>query len=267
MAEESIDLKIFNSFLDKNKEVSRISTLNHMGGMTRNFDKITKNFINFTVSNKQNSSFRTLEIGAAYGDVALECLKKGVANYLINDLDKRHLEIFKLRAKRENIDHNAVEIISGDFPDVIQFFPFYDAILISRVMHFFEPSKWKRSLNTLFYLLKPGGKIFITVISPYVKPFVPFLKKYLERRKEGEPFPGFIKDIFKELHIPRITELSEDPNNHFPKLNLMCTTLLTSHFRKVGFEVLETCEFPFMYESTIWQLDGRESAGLIATKR
>lgn len=264
---ESIKQEISNFFLEEKKEGERISTLNNMGGMVRRFDEINKKFMDFTIEHKHDPSFKILEIGAAYGDVALECLKKGVTNYLINDLDERHIEIVKARAKLENIDEKLIKVAVGDFPDAIQLVPFYDAILVSRVLHFFEPAKWLRALDKLFYLLKPGGKIFVVVISSHVKPFIPFMETYHQRRKNGNLFPGYIKNIFKELNIPRTSELSRDPNCHFPQLNIMCKEILAYHFKNIGFEVLEIIEYAFTYTSLIWKFDGREVLGLIATKK
>lgn len=258
-----IKREIANFLREEKKESERIATLNNMGGMTRKFDEITKEFIDFVISNKHNPSFKTLEIGAAYGDVALECLKKGARNYLMNDLDNRHIEIFKERTKLENINQKLLKIVVGDFPDAIQLTPFFDAILISRVLHFFNPAKWLRALDKLFYLLRPSGKIFVAVISPYVNPFISSLKAYDQKRKSGDLFPGYIKNIFQELNVPKTDEFLQ----HFPQLNLMCKDILAYHFKNAGFEVLELIEYAFTYNSPIWKYDGREMLGLVATKK
>lgn len=254
-------------FLEEKKNSERISTLNNMGGMSRTFDIVINKFINFVIKNRCNPSFKILEIGAAYGDVALKCLKKGAINYLINDLDRRHIEIFKIRTQKEKINPCAFTVSIGDFPNSVKLSSSYDAILISRVLHFFEPEKWLSALNRLFRLLKPRGQVFVTVISPYVRPFIPFLECYQQQKNKGNLFPGYIENIFKELHIPRTIELSQNPYCHFPQLNLMCKDILTRHFENIGFEVVESLEYSFTYDTSIWKYNGREMLGLIARKK
>ncbi len=268
MNEDWIDSQILKYFIEsEQKEVERIPTLNQMGWMLRKLDDITQQFMDFTILNKNSPSFRTLEIGAAYGDIALTCLKNGVLNYTVNDIDKRHLEIFKYRVQKEGIDSNTFITAPGDFPDEVQFSPFYDSILIAKVLNLFEPDKWSRAIKMLFYLIKPGGKIFVTSTSPYVKPFVPFLPTYAEKKESGDLFPGYVNNIYKTLDLQISSEKLSTENDSLPLLNFMCKDLLTYHFENAGFKVLEAKEFPFHYTSVTWQYDGRENSGLIATKK
>jgi len=76
--------------LPSSERDGRILTLNQKGVMAPTFDLIIQDFL------KDIQGKKVLEIGAAYGNVLLEGLKKECTHYTVNDLDLRHLMIAAL---------------------------------------------------------------------------------------------------------------------------------------------------------------------------
>jgi DNA-binding transcriptional MerR regulator/predicted SAM-dependent methyltransferase len=144
-----------------------------------------------------------IDIGAGYSNVPIEALKLGVSKYIANDISEEYLYLLVQRAK-EVISEKALNnlmLIHGKAPhDLPLGANAYDAILAEKVMHFMTPSDIKAFLAWTHESLKPGGKIYVTVSSPYAKRYSGMLEEYHRRVATGEAFPGHFTNMMNTIN-------------------------------------------------------------------
>lgn len=242
----------------------RIQTLNKMGAMSPELDWITKDFIRYA-SRKNRKVF---EVGPAYGLVSvLGALKAGNQNYTANDLDKRHLGILALEIKNKCPKFSSyIKFIDGDYPNDINLpDEEFDAILISRVLHFFSPYEIEKTLADFYRILKPGGRVYTMAITPYVKRFAPFIPEYEQNFDNGADYPGFVKSLVPYAD-PVVTTKKQMENLHKGHFMFLDARVLSKALKKAGFEIKLAKNTPLQYVSKTWQYDGRENVGVIAVK-
>lgn len=239
----------------------RIQTLNNMGAMSPVIDPTTEAFIEEAVK-----STSVLEVGSAYGRVCIESLRRGVSKYTANDLDERHLQILARKLFDEDLEYPLkVTLVPGSFPEDVHFLDnSFDAILIARVLHFMSPEQATNTLQDAFRILKPGGKLYAVMSSPYVKGFTSFIPIFEEKEESGDLFPGYIENL---LDITDRSVLSEShlksiEGKSFLAFNTVSAARL---FESVGFEVIESIEISLEHSITM-SYDGRENVGIIAQK-
>ena len=231
-----------------------IVTLNKMGYMLAKPDEYNQAFIDYVSA----QSSPVLDIGCAYGLASIPALKNG-AQVFANDLDQRHLNIL------ENITPDTLKphltTLQGRMPEDLDFEPnFFGAILSSRVFHFISPNQLIPSLKKIFSWLKPKGKLFWTMGSPFTGNFKGFLPQYEQNKKEGKKWPGFIQDTSLFLLSKRIPHV-----NDF--INLMDQEMIEFLVKEVGFTVEKSSYIPATEEAAAdHRYDGRENVGVIAIK-
>lgn len=230
-----------------------VKTLNNMGYMTSTLDPFSKAFVEFSVK----APGASLDIGAAYGVAAIEALKLG-ASVIANDIEEKHLEILKNRTPKEL--HSRLTLLPGAFPNALMIPEnTVGSVLACRVFHFFDGPTIEFAAKLLFQKLLPKGKVFIVTETPFLKNFSTFIPTYLERKAEGEKWPGFISDV-KAVAPERAVLLP-------PTIHFLDPDVLTRVFKEAGFEI-ERCEMIARKDFPAdLQLDGRESVGLIACKK
>jgi len=229
-----------------------VQTLNQMGYMTSSLDPFSREFVQYAATVQD----QVLEIGAAYGVATLEALKLG-ATIIANDLDERHLEVLRNRAP-ESLRTN-LSLLPGRFPTDLEITSeSISAILISRVLHFFDGPTLIASAAELFRYLKPGGKLFIVADTPYLKPFESFLPTYFERKARQIPWPGFIENL-----RDRVTHRAGQLPDFFHALDpeVLSQLLENAGFKIEKVEIFSQSQYPLDI-----QLDGREGVGCIAVK-
>ncbi|MDD5630258.1 MAG: class I SAM-dependent methyltransferase [Elusimicrobia bacterium] len=198
-----------------------------------------------------------LDVGAAYGVASLAALRNG-ASVIANDLDERHLEILRDRAPAEHRDR--LTLLPGDFPDKIDFPQgSLGAVLICRVMHFFDGPKIERAAEKVRGWLAPGGKLFVVSETPFLGTTRSFFPTYLERVKAGHPWPGLVENV--AVHDPKRADILP------PLMHFLDEPTLRRVFTKAGFVIERLEMFARPDYAPDIQLDGRESIGLIASKR
>ncbi len=235
------------------EESGLINTLNSMGTMTPDPDIFSRAFIQFA----PRAPGRSLDIGAAYGVATLPALRSG-ASVIANDIDERHLKILFNRVPQE---HRArLELVTGEFPDKLDFpAGSLGAVLICRVMHFFDGPRIERAAAKVMNWLAPGGKVFVVGETPFIGTAKAFFPTYEARLKAGHPWPGVVENA--AAHDPKRA-------GSLPSLfHLLDERILERVFTAAGFEIerLELFARPD-YPADI-RLDGRESVGLIAVKK
>jgi hypothetical protein len=229
-----------------------IKTLNNMGYMTSELDHVSQQFVDFS----SQAPGPSLDIGAAYGVATLPVLQAG-AYAIANDLDVRHLEL--LWKAMPPALRSRLTLCPGSFPYGISFMPnSIGAILVCRVLHFFDGNTILASARALHQWLAPGGKVFVVAETPYLRNFATFIPVYERRRDEGVEWPGFIEDV---------SQFAPERAVSLPKsMHLLDPTTLSTVFSKAGFYIEHAHTFARPTFPDDIRLDGRESVGLIATK-
>lgn len=239
----------------------RIYTLNHKGAMAPHIDKISEEFIKTAVQDGK----KVLEIGAGYGLVCIESLKRGAKDYTANDLDVRHLKILARNLQEVYpIGFYHLKLSSGNYLDGIdEKETEFDAILVARVFHFMTPTEASTALQMMHRQLKPGGKVYAVMLTPYVRGFSSFIPEFERRVSKGEPFPGYVENL--EIFVdPKLsTKIKQTMDRQLMFFN---AKVAKSFFEKNGFVVEKCEEMPLAYTSEFWELDGRENVGVIARK-
>ncbi len=233
-----------NTSVEASVDDGRFATLNKMGWIVNDLDEISSKFLDDLTPES-----RALEIGAGFGFVSQKALEKGATVY-VNDLDKRHLEIFKASIP---VKHEQQVILApGKFPSNFKIKSgSIDAILAQRVLHYLSPDEMDKGLKIMHDLLKDGGKVYVTVDSPYNKKMDSFIKEFELRKSGQERYPGSVK-----------TKSTKDIKNY------MDLDILVRAFKDAGFAIEE--EFYLNNSSKFFndiRLDGRETAGIIAYKK
>jgi len=227
--------------------------MNRTGFMTTTLDAYSKQFVEFA----KDADGPVLEVGAAYGVATIPALQNG-ATVIANDLDERHLQILKDRTPEAF--HSQLILKPGRFPDELELEEnSVSAILICRVLHFFDGETIERSIAKAHRWLKPGGKLFIVADTPYLKNIESLIPYYEQRLKQGEKWPGYITDI-KQRVFPEYREYL--PNvMHFLDEAVLRRVLENQNFTIEILELFSRHEYPKEI-----QLDGREGVAAIAIK-
>lgn len=230
-----------------------VKTLNSMGYMTSTLDRYSQAFVDFSPT----APGPVLDIGAAYGVATLAALAKG-ASVVANDIDPRHLEILRDRTPAEH--RQRLSLAPGDFPDKLELRAgSLGAVLICRVMHFFDGPTIERAAAKALSWLAPGGKVFVVGETPFIGTARNFFPTYQERLKAGDPWPGYIKDMVALFDPARAKQLP-------PSMHLLDEPTLRRVFSNAGFVIEDVQHFARPEFPKDIQLDGRESVGLIGRK-
>lgn len=230
-----------------------IVTLNKMGYMNTQPEFYNDAFINFS----SKCSDPCLEIGTAYGKSTIAALEKG-AKIIANDLSADHLEIV-FQNTPEHLRKN-LTLIQGAFPEALSIEDnSLGAVLSSRMLNFIDPDTLPAAMDNIFKWLKPGGKFFVLVGSPFMHNFFRFLPEYWENKANNTHWPGLLQNI--PAYVP---ERSDDLPYFINLLDIEVVSLLLNnagfHIEKIGYSGATPLHPQDM------RSDGREHVGVIAVK-
>ncbi|MBP9777557.1 MAG: class I SAM-dependent methyltransferase [Rickettsiaceae bacterium] len=237
-----------------------VPTLNKQGYMAVNLDNYSQSFV--SIPKITINQVKLLEIGAAYGIASLQALNNG-AIVFANDIEIMHLAVLFNKVAESSKDR-LIPVV-GKFPDELDFPEnYFDGILISRVMHFFNGETIVKSLEKLRGWVKPEGKIYIINETPYLSNWQKFIPEYLSRKGRGIEWPGIILDPkvyanFRSGDLPDLVHwLDHDTLKH---------AILKAGFVDDEIESLEyinrSGQFP---DDMIMPSEGRESIGCCIIK-
>jgi len=240
----------------------RIQTLNRKGATSPALDEATTEFIKFAKGKK------VLEIGGAYGQVMIETLGKYKDTaYHLNDLHADHLFIaaHNLEEAHLGIKAKNIEFIEGDIANGLGLKGKYDAILVARVLHFFDPEQLDAAIGNIKELLKSGGRVFVIAITPYVKRYDKFIPEYERRLAKNEEYPGYVKSLYDWVNKD-VTSKSQLATISPEPFMFLDDVVLHQLFKKHGYKIISCKLLPLGYKSASWSLDGRENVVLVAEK-
>jgi SAM-dependent methyltransferase len=153
-----------------------------------------------------------LEIGAGFGNIAIEALKiGGVGTYTAIDLEADHLKLLVQRVKQAFGEQapaalSRLQLLCGKAPQELpEADGLYDAILIDKVLHFMIPTEIKQLLAWAKCALKKSGKIYVTTASPYSSLYANLLPVYLQQKAAEIEFPGYFENIMQYISPGHIT--------------------------------------------------------------
>lgn len=226
-----------------------VPTLNSTGWMTLELDPISRQFVDFAGRCKDEC----LDIGCAYGVATLPALAAG-ARILACDMEAQHLEI--LMQRTPNKDRSRLRTQAGTMPAVNFPNASFGAILSARALHFLTGADVTRTIRDMARWLKPGGRLFLVIDSPYGGPWSVRAADYERRKAAGEPWPAFIAD-FREVLAPDVPA-----NKHPPFINPMDPDILEREVSGAGLEVRECIWLPGFDAQQIPKI----RAGIVADK-
>jgi SAM-dependent methyltransferase len=231
-----------------------VPTLNQMGYMLAEPDEYNQLAIDFAPL----APGPFLDIGAAYGLATIPALEKG-ARVIAVDIDAHHLRI--LEKKVPESLRTRLSLIQAHMPDELEFEEnSLGAVLASRVFHFFQGDDVKTSIQKIFKWLKPGGKFFFTVVTPYIGTFLKFLPVFEERKRNKHPWPGAIEDAHAYTTSP-------NPEQGPKFINLFDLEMVTLLLEDVGFLIEKSGYIPAHEDFPgHTKNDGRETVGIIGIK-
>lgn len=251
--------------LPKPQQDGSYQSLNKRGSAFPISNNIIDDFIAYALQGEK----RILHIDALFGHITLDALQNKITEYVATDSNEKHLALLAKRAKqlipKENLKN--LKLFHGAFPDSFRHFKdnSFDAILLNRVMHFYSPDQATHALNEALRVLKPGGKIFIVAITPYVKRFESFIPQYKQRLILKHQYPGHVKYL-KYFANPEVTTPEQLTQMHDTHFMFFDAQFMHSILSDSGFIVEKSMEFPIDFTSSIWKLNGHELVGAIAKK-
>lgn len=233
-------------------ELGLIQTKNSMGIMTTELSPIALAFVN----DAKVSQGSYLDIGAAYGVATHRVLDTG-AKITACDISKTHLEILYDSSSLSNrhnltIDHN-------DFPYNTNYSNnTFNGILISLVLHFLNGPAIEEGLKKCYKWLRPGGKVYISVMTPNLSFYNQCWPAYKQRVLKGEKWPG----IFKKSDFMSNQYLSQIPD----MVHLFDDVILAKLVSEAGFKLIHNDFFCYNYFPEKHRTNGKEFLGVIGVR-
>ncbi len=230
-----------------------VMTLNGRGPSSTYIDDYAKQFIQYAAE----QTGPVLELGAAYGFVTIEALKKG-ATVIANDIEPRHLQI--LYNQTPPGCRSRLTLLPGEFPSDLNLanqslFGCY----IARMLGYLEPSVLQLGFEKLYNGLKTNAKLFIVASPPYRALYKNIIPLYEQRIYANKQWPGYFTNL-KGLVDGKYSVYVPD------KLHFLDEKVLTRELERVGFIVEKTALFARKDLPLRALLDGREGVVVIAKK-
>lgn len=175
-----------------------------------------------------------LEIGCGVGATLRTLIEHGFTNLVGVDKEPGHLEIVRslLRETLASKQEVKLTLVADALPDLPGLSSTnFASILCSQVLHYMSPVQFDDAIRRLHELLRPGGRLYLSVGSPYNESYKGFGQEYEKRVAEGQRFPGYMED--PRMYNPKGLQ-------HHPGAFLFFDpTLLAQRLSELGFETLE----------------------------
>jgi len=133
-----------------------------------------------------------LDIGCGHGVAAAAALARG-GRVLAVDPDPAALHELYSRIPSEQLARLQMRL--GKLPDLDFKTPDFGAVLAARVFHLLETADFQLSLRKFFRWLQPGGKVFISTLTPAGAFWEPFAKDFMKRVARDALWPGYLEEV------------------------------------------------------------------------
>ncbi|MBY0462301.1 MAG: class I SAM-dependent methyltransferase [Alphaproteobacteria bacterium] len=261
---KQLSLDEIPKLFDKNRR----PTVNNNGWQFLPFNTLTLEFLQ-QICDPINHGKRIYEVGAAMGNVAIEVLKRGAQNYILNDIEERHLLIFLEEMHQNNLANNLthVRFSLGKFPH--ECYLTSESVhfgLINNVMQFLTPAEFEASISKLFEITAFGGAWYITTLN-IESPFYESFKNVYEKRKsEGQEFPGYCTNVLE--HISEATKTwARSHGVTIPNQMLFMSPDELAHYvKRAGFVIERLEEYKVPFGESSWE-PGKDVIGMKVKKR
>lgn len=151
-----------------------------------------------------------LEIGGGVGYLAMHAVRNGIP-YLFNDRSESQCRAAEARLQAVARDSGQVEFFPGEFPEGLD--PQQRQRLREKrivavgafmVLHFMKGAQIEAFFDSVYELLSPGGRVFVTAATPYNGYLLNFQREYYRRLRlpTDDPqarYPGEIDDAHRYL--------------------------------------------------------------------
>ncbi len=167
-------------------------TANKKGNEVNYPNYLTSEYLQFLKSRKKKPL--TLDVGGAWGTNALNIVQQTQANIIVNDIAEVHLAAFHRRLQERN-QLGRVQLIARPFPKYDLPTNTLDAVVLSHVLHYIPGAEIESGFKKIKEWLKPDGKVFVRVLTPYSRPFYDYADSIRAKHAKGKTWPGEIDDI------------------------------------------------------------------------
>jgi hypothetical protein len=205
---------------------------------------------------EQIANALVIDIGAGLGVASLPAMQAG-ACVIVNDIDSSHLMAVASEAKVRGLANQCRPLLAS-LPDLPDLEPL-DAIHASNVLHFLSGDQLARAAAWMFSALKPSGRAYMQMQSPFCGHFRAFYPRYQMRVKRGDRWPGEIDDA-KRYAPAEIAHLIANFNH------VLDGERVVALFEANGFEVLSWRYYRRPGLPLVSQNDGRENLGVVVRK-
>jgi SAM-dependent methyltransferase len=169
-------------------------TLNRTGVTIHTLDEISEAFVSAASAAAPHP---VVDIGAGFGVATLAALNAG-ATVISNDIEPEHLAALQSRTPAEQ--QPRLTLMPGRFPDDVQLNAgSVSAVLLSRVLHFFDGPQVLRSIETLYRWLVSGGRAFVVCDASLFLMQPPLRAAYEAQLAAGQEWPGFVRGVHQLL--------------------------------------------------------------------
>lgn len=257
----AVEIKTENMQIPETVEGNKSPTTNGMGYIFYTISPVGEAFI----KEECKPGKKVIEVGAGYNNIPIQALKNGVGEYTANDLSLEHLKILVHRVK-DSLDEAALKrlrILPGRAPaELPKAEAQYDAILADKVIHFLPPNEINEFMRWVKAALKVGGKLYITMASPYSKLYNEHMvAKYLEQLNAGYEFPGHIKNMMDYA----VVESKNYPKFKVPdEMVLFARQDLLKLLERYNMKPLYSASFKIPMEGQqVWELCADEESNVV----
>lgn len=209
------------------------------------------NWVSESFLNAIKSEMVVMDVGAGYGALTRHALNKGAI--VINNEISENQQLYNLKhinpeqKAKLYLNHQDIRQVSLPNHSV-------DLLIMHRVLHFFKGPDIENILTKAYQWLKPGGKIYIVMMS---KDHIAFRDKI--KYDTSKKWPGEDLLIIKE-HLP------EQAYALPPTLHVVSIETLKQALEAAGFKVTKVDFVSMKKFGTEANRDGKEAVGLIAEK-
>lgn len=256
------EAKTLNISMPKVDATGKSVTMNNFGFMFAPTDPLVQNFIK-EASTSKSGDFEVLEVGCAYGNVALEVVRKGCTGYIASDISIDHLRVLgrELTDKKTEDFAKHIRLLHAQFPEQINLpDESIQYALMNKVLHFLKPSELDAAFAKMSAMTKKGGKWFVMTVMPECKDYKKFAPVYFARKALGIKYPGFCQNA-KDYSSNR------DITDQLPQTMLFLTKEeVVSLFTNNGFVIEDCMELATPTTKKPFWSNGKDMLAIIARK-